>query len=103
MDLLERDVRLLAESGEENAGLLYRYGMSLYLHKRLDDAEKALRRAAELEPTTPDFLAALALFYEKLERWDEAIAYCERYLQLRPNDPGYLQLLRKLEIRKKGN
>ncbi len=103
LDLMERDVKLLKESGVEDAGLLYRYGMSLYLNKRTDDAEVALRRALELEPTEPQFVAALALLYKELKRWDEAITYCQRYLQLRPNDPGYHQLLRELEEAKKAN
>jgi Flp pilus assembly protein TadD len=99
LKLLERDVRLLKESGQENAGLLYRLGMSLYLHDRFDEAEQALRRAYELEPDTPQFAAALALFYEKFERWDEAVRYCRRYLELQPHDPQYEQLLRNLERR----
>jgi tetratricopeptide (TPR) repeat protein len=99
LKLLERDVRLLKESGQENAPLLYRLGMSLYLHDRFDEAERALRRAFELEPQTPEFAAALALFCEKFERWDEAISYCRKYLELQPQDRQYQQLLRKLERR----
>jgi len=99
LKLLQRDVRLLKESGQENAGLLYRLGMSLYLHDRFDEAERALRRAHELEPQTPDFAAALALFCEKFERWDEAITYCRKYLELQPQDRQYQQLLKNLERR----
>jgi predicted CXXCH cytochrome family protein len=99
LKLLERDVRLLKESGQENAALLYRLGMSLYLHDRFDEAEQALRRAFELEPQTPDFAAALTLFYEKFERWDEAITYCRKYLELHPHDRQYEQVLKNLERR----
>ncbi|MCO6459317.1 MAG: tetratricopeptide repeat protein, partial [Pirellulaceae bacterium] len=89
LPLLARDARLAPDSG----AIQYRYGLALYLDGQLAAAEGPLRRASELEPTVPDFLLALALYYQKLERTAEAIEVTERLLQLEPRDPSYRQLL----------
>jgi len=96
LDLLARDVKLLEDTGQENAGLLYRYGMSLYLNDRIEEAEKPLLKATQLEPYSPRPLLALVLLHEKLNRWDDAMDGCRRLLELRPNDLSYRQLLQRL-------
>lgn len=92
LQLLARDARLLPDSG----AIRYRYGLSLYLHGRLDEAEKELTAAVAASPQTPDFVLGLALLYQKQNRIPEAIRQTERLLQLRPNDPSYQQLLQEL-------
>lgn len=92
LDLLARDSRL----APDNAAIQYRYGMSLYLHDRIEESEKALQQAAELEPASPPILFGLALLYEKLQRFDEARALCRRLLELRPGDRQYMTLLNRL-------
>ncbi|MFV1967527.1 MAG: tetratricopeptide repeat protein [Pirellulaceae bacterium] len=92
LDLLARDARLLPDS----AALQYRYGLSLYLHERLEEAERALRKACELEPNTPDFLLALTLFHQKQGRFTDAIDLARRLVALRPEDATYRQLLGQL-------
>jgi tetratricopeptide (TPR) repeat protein len=93
LPLLARD----AQSAPDNAPVQYRYGLALYLQGKLDQAEAALRRAAELEPNAPEFVLGLALLYQKLERWPEAVDYAERVLKLRPEDASYRQLVRELQ------
>lgn len=90
--LLARDAKL----APENAAVQYRYGLSLYLHNRYDDAETALVRAVELEPNTSDFALAVALLYQKLGRFKEAIVFCERTVALQPQNQSYQNLLAEL-------
>jgi Flp pilus assembly protein TadD len=90
--LIERDAHLAPQS----AALQYRYGMLLYLHNRLDEAEKSLVKAYELEPTSPDFVLALALFYQKQQRLDKAVELVRKLIEMRPDDPTYRQLLEEL-------
>jgi tetratricopeptide (TPR) repeat protein len=92
LPLLARDAGLAPDSG----AIQYRYGLALYLDGQPAEAEVALRRAAELEPEVPDFVLALALFYQKQGRMDEALNAAQRLLVLRPREPGYQQLLHEL-------
>jgi len=92
LELLARDSSLVPDS----AALQYRYGLSLYLHDRLAEAEQALRKACELEPNTPDFVLGLALLYQKLGRYADAIDLVKRLIALRPDDPSYPRLLSDL-------
>lgn len=92
LPLLARDARLAPES----AAIQYRYGLALYLQGDTQEAEQALRRAAELEPSTPDFVLGLALLYQKLQRWSEALEQVERLQALRPDDATYRQLAREI-------
>ena len=79
MELLARDAKFVPQ----NAVIRYRYGLSLYLHGRLDEAEKELVEAARLSPNTPDFVLAVALLYQKQGRIDEAIKYAKALVELR--------------------
>jgi tetratricopeptide (TPR) repeat protein len=96
LPFLARDAR----SAPQNAAVQYRYGLALYLAGNLEEAETALRQAVDLEPQTPEFTLGLALLYQKLERWSEAIDYTQRLLELRPDDASYHQLLRELRQQK---
>jgi predicted CXXCH cytochrome family protein len=92
LELLARDARYVPR----NAAIRYRYGLSLYLHDRLDEAEQELRTAVELAPNTPDFVLALALLLQKRGEIEEAMTHARRLIELRPSDPSYQQLLRDL-------
>lgn len=92
LELLARDARLAPHA----AAIQYRYGLSLYLHGRLAEAEQALRKAAELAPNTPDFVLALALLCQKQQRLGEAVQLVRRLVALRPSEPTYRQLLEDL-------
>ncbi len=87
--MLARDAQLAPRS----AGVQYRYGLALYLAGREEEAEAALAIADQLEPNTADYCLALALLYQKQQRYDEALPLAERVVELRPLDRGYQQLL----------
>jgi len=89
---LERDARLVPDS----AAIQYRYGMLLYLHRRLEDAEQALLRANRLEPNNPQFLLGITLFYQEVKDFEKALPLAEELARLRPADPVYQQVLRDI-------
>ena len=88
LELLARDARLLPNSGS----VQYRYGLSLYLNGEQEKAEQALRAACRLEPDNDRFLYFLVLFFDRYERYDEALEAVDRLVRLRPNEPSYVQL-----------
>ena len=92
LDLFARDVRLAPNA----AFVQYRYGMLLYLHRRYDEAEQALRKASELEANQPQFLLGLVLFYKERNQPQQALPLAERLLALRPQDPTYQQVLAEI-------
>ncbi len=94
LDYLARDALLAPRS----APVQYRYGLSLYLADRLDEAEAALLKATELEPNSHDFALAVALLYQKQGRFVEAVQFAERVVRLRPQDMSYRQLLNELKM-----
>ncbi len=89
LDWLARDAKLVPNS----APVQYRYGMSLYLHRRLDEAETALLAAHRLEPNEPQFLFGVVLYYKQLRQYDKAISFAERLVELRPQNPMYRHVL----------
>jgi Flp pilus assembly protein TadD len=92
LPLLGRDAKL----APDNAAIQYRYGLSLYLHGRQEEALSSLANAVRLEPNTPDFVLALALLCRQQGDLASAIKHIERLLELRPNDPSYQQLYREV-------
>lgn len=100
LDLLARDVRLLTRDGHPlpgSAALQYRYGMSLYLHKRFDEAEQALLTASQLEPNDPQFLLGLVLFYKERNQPAAALPLARRLVELRPDEAMYRQVLAEIQ------
>lgn len=89
LDLFARDVRLAPEA----AFVQYRYGMLLYLHRRYDEAEQALRKAHDLEPNNPQLLLGLVLFFKERNQPQQALPLAERLVKLRPLDKMYQQVL----------
>jgi tetratricopeptide (TPR) repeat protein len=92
LENLARDARLLPDS----APIQYRYGLSLYLHDRREEAETALKRAVELAPDNDSFLFALALFYEKYGQYDLALGCADKLVALRPDAEDYRSFRKKL-------
>jgi cytochrome c-type biogenesis protein CcmH/NrfG len=67
--------------------------MLLYLHRRMEAAERALTEAVSLEPRNPQFLLGLVLFYREQHRPQQAIPWAEKLVGLRPDDTMYRQVL----------
>jgi tetratricopeptide (TPR) repeat protein len=93
---LARDAALVPD----NAAIQYRYGMLLYLHRRLDEAEQALLRASRLEPNNPQFLMGIVLFYQEVEDFEKALPLAEELVKLRPGDAMFQQILRDIRRRR---
>jgi len=101
--LREEEVELLARDAELLPGSAitqHRYGLTLYLLGRMEEAEAALRKACELAPANYDFRLVYTLLLEKAEKWDQAIASAQTLLQIRPGDRDAQQLLRKFHARR---
>lgn len=62
-----------------NLGILYRQ-----MNNRKASAQAALRVAVEKAPQNYDAYYALALNYQQLKRWDDALWFCEQAIRLRP-------------------
>ena len=97
LDCLARDAALVPDSG----AIQYRYGMLLYLHRRMEEAEAALRSASELEPNNPQFLLGLVLFYQQRLQFAEALPLAERLVGLRPQDAVYRKVLEDIRVQSK--
>ncbi len=93
---LEEASRFLAEAAKlapQNPRIHYNYGLALQKLGRADEAEKALRAAHQLSPTSTDFLNALAILYTQQKDWERARAYAEQLIQLEPGNPQWGALL----------
>jgi tetratricopeptide (TPR) repeat protein len=63
------------------------YGYYLLLIGRLEDGEKEIRRALELDPLSPIFNANVGMAYYFGRRYDEAIAHWQQALEMHRNYP----------------
>lgn len=93
LPLLARDVSLLPEA----APIQYRYGLALYVDGQKQAAVAPLVKAAELEPEQPAYAQAVAMLYESLEQWPEAIRWGELALRRSGGDPQYQALLQRIK------
>src|SRR5262245_40767628 len=63
-------------------------GMELAQGGDLKGAEAELRRAVELAPRDPAYLASLAGILGMQQKLEESSAYFEKALEINPNDPA---------------
>lgn len=82
MDILER---LVADHPDEDRAWS-RLGALLQKHDRLDEAESACRRAADLAPSRPEVFSNLATVLRLSGRLDEAESHARRAIEL---DAGF--------------
>ena len=81
LTLLARDVKLLPSA----ASLQYRYGLALYVDGQKTAAMEALSKAAELEPSSYEYVQAVTLMHKANENWDQAAQWCDRLIKLAPS------------------
>ena len=91
LDLLRRDT----EIAPNLASVHYRYGLSLYLNGKLNEAAIELKQACELDAENFEFRMALTLLYERLRQWDQAMNSLGVLRELQPENPS----LNELEMR----
>ena len=97
--LLERDARL----APNEPTVQYRYGLSLYLNGKVSEAAGPLRRAVELAPDITEFRYLLTLLlFDKLGEVKEANQHADKLLEIRPQDPTFLQLKARVSGRMNG-
>lgn len=83
---------------EDIGGLAYfRLGYSFYEKNNYDMAKKYLKRALEIDPTSPKPYIYLGNIYYKQDDLDKAIYYYERANSLSPDDENIKWLLKKAE------
>jgi tetratricopeptide (TPR) repeat protein len=92
LELLKRDADLLPN----NANLQYRLGLALYLAGQNDEAERRLQKAVDRDPADVNFLMALVLLQERLEKNADAKANARRLYELAPT-PVHEEILRRVE------
>jgi len=83
-DLLDRFDNVLA--GEERVRAHYRYGEALRLSGDIGGSLQPLEEAADLDPSAPEPLVALAKVYEAQEKWAEVIKVKTRHLDIATGD-----------------
>ena len=105
-ELRKRDHQLLkidVERAKDLPGvgvLHYQLGMSSYLQDDLENAEKHLKIATEMDPDQQGFQLGLATFYMETDNHEQAEVYINELLKLDPDHPGYLDLKRRFESMK---
>jgi predicted CXXCH cytochrome family protein len=76
------------------ADVQYRYGLGLYRDGQMEEAEKYLRRAVDLQPRSVLYLAAMARFLQAAGRYQEALPFARRLAEA---DENHDDVLKELE------
>ncbi len=88
LELMQRDANLISD----NASVQYRLGLAYYMQGQLEEAQTALERSVELAPGNGEYALSLALLYQKVERYKEAIDVIEDMLVTSPGNRMLLKL-----------
>jgi predicted CXXCH cytochrome family protein len=75
--------------------LQYRYGLGLYRDGQMEEAEKYLVRAVDLEPGSVLYLAAVARFLQAAGRYQEALPFARRLAEADENHDDVLKELQQ--------
>jgi tetratricopeptide (TPR) repeat protein len=75
----------------------YNFGLAAQQLGRIPEAEAALKRAAALAPEDPDFAYALSTFYLTAGRFDAALEWAEKLVELVPGVPGPAELVEEIK------
>jgi len=92
LPLLARD----AKYAPNNAQVQYRYALALYLAGNAEEAEAPMLRAAKQMPDASQYQVGMALLYQELKRFKDALPYAEKLVELTPGHVGNQKLLNQL-------
>ena len=98
-DSLELAAQLIPQRARVN----YNYGLALQQLGRLGEAEKVLLEADRVDPSDPDIVYAVTLFYIRQRQFNRALPYAERLARLAPDAPGQTEMLRTIRSRISAN
>ncbi len=104
--LLAEDQKRLPEAAKQlgeatklaplNARAFYNYGIALQQLGDTVKAEEALYKAYQLEPTSTEYLYALAILYAQTQDWKNALACAEKLVAMdRQYERFYRQLMQQ--------
>lgn len=93
LKLLERDAKLATDV----AVVQYRYGLALYLNKKLEESVRVIRRACQLAPESVEYRYMLTGLLQRLGRYKEALVEIERLIQLQPHNQSFQGLKAQLQ------
>lgn len=85
-----------AEALPTRARVRYNYALALQHLGRRAEAESALLDALALDPTAPDIVNAMAVFYMQQGDWDRALPHAEKLVELAPSASEPVQMLRHI-------
>ncbi len=98
LGLLQAEMNRLAAAAanlERAADLLparprvrYNYALALQRMDRRAEAEAQFLESYRVGPDDPSVVQALAIFYFQDARWDEALEWAERLVEMLPDEPG---------------
>jgi tetratricopeptide (TPR) repeat protein len=102
-EALQVALSLQRKQDKPDPSLLNNIGLCYYKLARYPEAERAYLEAINLRPDYDTALGNLSLVYAKQNRLDLAIAYAEKALQLKPDDPSISRHLQDYRRQKSGS
>jgi predicted CXXCH cytochrome family protein len=75
----------------------YNYALALQHLGRSSEAEGEMLKAHKIDRSDPGIIQALAILYVQQRKWDEALTYARKLVELMPGDPGPGQLVEQIQ------
>jgi tetratricopeptide (TPR) repeat protein len=100
MKRLDDAVKPLKRASElmpERARVRYNYALVLQNSGRLSEAESEMLSAYRADMNDPSIVHALTVFYAQHGRWDKALPFAQKLVELLPGAPEALELLKQIE------
>jgi tetratricopeptide (TPR) repeat protein len=82
-----------SEALPTRARVRYNYALALQHLGRRAEAESAMKDALATDPSAPDIVNAMAVFYVQQGEWERALPHAERLVELLPGAPEPARLL----------
>jgi predicted Zn-dependent protease len=100
MKRLDDAVKPLKRASElmpEKARVRYNYALVLQSLGRLSEAESEMLTAYRADMSDPNIVYALTVLYAQHGRWNKALPFAQKLVELLPGAPRALQLLKQIE------
>jgi predicted CXXCH cytochrome family protein len=90
-------LQMATELMPEHARVRFNYALALQGVGRLEEAEAVLLKAHNVDKNDPNIVHALTVLYAQQGRFEKALPYGERLVELLPDAPGAKQLLKQIK------